>query len=179
MANQLTRWNPFREMATMQNMIDRLFEDYRPFFDQEGFTGGFNGHANTFAHALSIDVHEDSNGYTITTELPGVKSENINVRQDGDTLLIEANIPEETTEEQDKRYLIRERRSGHFSRRIRLPQHVNYEQAEAMYNDGVLTLTLPKSEEAKPRQIPVKTGNGNGQHMISGSATAKKSGDNK
>jgi HSP20 family protein len=151
MANQITRWNPFREMATMQNMIDRFFDDYRPFFDQESLSGNL----------LSIDVNEDDHQYTVTTELPGVKSENINVRQDGDYLLIEADIPEETTEKQDQRWLVKERRSGHFSRRVRLPHNVNFESAEANYQDGVLRLTLPKAEDTQPRQIPVKTGNGN------------------
>ena len=151
MANQITRWNPFREMASMQNVMDRFFDDYRPFFDQENLAPG---------NLLSIDAHEDDNQYVVTTELPGVKSENINVRQDGDYLLIEADIPEETTEQNDKRWLIKERRSGHFSRRIHLPQNVDFEHADADYHDGVLTLTLPKAPEAKPRQIPVKAGNG-------------------
>ena len=98
---------------------------------------------------LAIDVHEDDKQYTVTTELPGVKPENINVRQDGDYLLIEADIPEETTEKQDdnKRWLVRERRSGHFSRRIRLPQNVDFDKAEANYHDGVLTLTLAEGRK--------------------------------
>ena len=67
------------------------------------------------------------------------------------------------TEKQDenKHWLVRERRSGHFSRRIRLPQNVNFDNASADYHDGVQTLTLPKAENAQPRQIPVKSGNGN------------------
>jgi HSP20 family protein len=155
MANQITRWNPFREMANMQSTFDRFFDDWRPFFnDWRPFNEEMRG------NLLSIDVDENDNQYTVTTELPGVKSENINVRQDGDYLLIEADIPEETTEKEEKRWLIKERRSGHFSRRIRLPQNVNFEKAEAMYHDGVLTLTLPKAENTIPRQIPVKTGNG-------------------
>lgn len=170
MANQITRWNPFREMTTMQNMIDRFFEDYRPFFDSD-ILGGFNG------NALSLDVHEDDNQYTVTTELPGVKSENIHVQQDGDYLLIEADIPETTKEQQGQRYLVKERRSGHFSRRIRLPQNINFEQADANYEDGVLTLTLPKSEEQKPRQIPVKAGSStiNGSTTKNGNGSKSKS----
>lgn len=164
MANEITRWNPFREMANMQTAFDRFFEDWRPFTNEwrPFFSEGFGGSAGNM---LAIDAHEDDKQYTITTELPGVQSENINVRQDGDYLLIEANIPDQTTEKQDenKRWLVRERRSGHFSRRIRLPQNVNFDAASADYHDGVLTLTLPKVEQAQPRQIPVKTGSGGSQ----------------
>ncbi len=160
MANEMTRWNPFREMATMQNAFDRFFEDWQPFGNdwRPIFGEAVNG------NLLAIDAHEDDKQYTVTTELAGVKPENINVRQDGEYLLIEADIPEETSEKQDdnKRWLVRERRSGHFSRRIRLPQNVDFAKAEAQYHDGVLTLTLPKSEVAQPHQIPVKTTNGNG-----------------
>jgi HSP20 family protein len=161
MRNEMTRWNPFREMVNMQNRFDRFFDDWRPFFNDENLSGRVN--------MLAIDAHEDDNQYTVTTELPGVKAENINVRQDGEYLLIEASIPEETTEHEDKRWLVRERRSGQFSRRIRLPQNVDFSKAEANYNDGVLTLNLPKAEHAQPRQIQVKTGNGS--HTIEGTAT--------
>ncbi len=168
MANEITRWNPFREMANMQREFDRFFDDWRPFSYEWRplFNEGMN------ANTLAIDAHEDDKQYTVTTELPGVKSENIHVSQDGDYLLIEADIPEETSEKQDesKRWLVRERRSGHFSRRIRLPQNVDFAKSEANYHDGVLTLTLPKSENAQPRQIPVKTGNGNGNS--NGSSTS-------
>lgn len=168
MAREMTRWNPFREMVNMQNQFDRFFDDWRPFFNDENLSGR--------THFLAIDAHEDDAGYHVTTELPGVKPENINVRQDGDYLLIEATIPEETTETSDKRWLVRERRSGHFSRRIRLPQNIDFGKAEANYNDGVLMLSLPKSEKAQPRQIQVKAGNG--QHTleaetVAGTATNK------
>ncbi len=170
MANEITRWNPFREMANMQNTFDRFFDDWHPFSnDWRPFFGeGLN------ANILAINAHEDDKQYTVTTELPGVKSENIHVSQDGDYLLIEADVPEETTEQQDenKRWLVRERRSGHFTRRIRLPQNVDFAKSEANYHDGVLTLTLPKSESAQPRQIPVKTGNGNGSATNTVSSTA-------
>jgi HSP20 family protein len=153
MANEINRWNPFREMATMQNAFDRFFEDWRPYLND----------TTTSGNMLAIDAHEDDKQYTVMTELPGVKPENINVRQDGDYLLIEANTQEENNQQdENKRWLVRERRSGHFSRRIRLPQNVDFSKAEANYHDGVLTLTLPKAANAQPRQIPVKSGNGNG-----------------
>ena len=156
MANEITRWNPFREMANMQSTFDRFFDDWRPFsLDWRPFFADVSQQGNWMA----LDVHEDDHQYVLTTDLPGVKSENINVRQDGDYLLIEANIPDETTEKKDgERWLIKERRSGQYSRRVRLPQNINLDKAEATYHDGTLTLTLPKAENAQPRQIPVKAG---------------------
>lgn len=154
MANEITRWNPFRELAEMQGSFDRFFDDWRP------FSSDWRPFLSDVGNVLAIDAHEDDQQYTVKTELPGVKAENINVRQDGDYLLIEADIPDETTEKKDQRWLIRERRSGHFSRRIQLPQTVDFDKAEAHYHDGVLTLTLPKAERAAAHQIPVKTGSG-------------------
>ena len=151
MANNITRWNPVREMATMQNMMDRLFEDWRPFFDE--------GRASMTTNALALDVHEDDHNYVITTELPGVKSDQIQVRQEGDYLVIEGETHDEheSEEENGRRALIKERRFGRYSRRLRLPQDVDFDKAEATYQDGVLTLTLPKSEARQPRTIPVRT----------------------
>jgi HSP20 family protein len=176
MANEMNRWNPFREMSTMQNAFDRFFEDWQPFGNdwRPMFGEAVKG------NVLAIDAHEDDKQYTVTTELAGVKPEDINVRQDGEYLLIEANIEEENNQqdEQNKRWLVRERRSGHFSRRIRLPQNVDFAKAEAQYHDGVLTLTLPKAEVSQPRQIPVKTngnsnGNGSAPNTVVGSTVGK------
>lgn len=149
MSNGIIRWNPIREMATMQSMMDRLFEDWRPFFDDDRPT----------ANALALDVHEDDKAYTITTELPGVKVDDINVRQEGDYLVIEGETRDESETESGngRRALIKERRFGRYSRRLRLPQDVEFEKAEATYQDGVLKLTLPKSEARQPRVIPVRT----------------------
>lgn len=149
MSNGITRWNPMREMVTMQNMMDRLFEDWRPFFDEP----------RTTSQALALDVHEDEKNYLITTELPGIKSEDIHVRQEGEYLVIEGETRDEseTEEGEGHRALIKERRFGRYSRRLRLPQDIDFEKAEATYQDGVLKLTLPKSEARQPRVIPVRT----------------------
>lgn len=155
MAN-ITRWNPIREMAAMQNVMDRMFDEtvrsLRPFSSFE------NGE---FANALALDVHEDETTFTVTTSLPGVKSENININLHDDFLTIEAEMPETRHESKNGRTLVQERAYGKYSRRIRLPQSVNADKVEANYEDGVLTLTLPKAEHALPRSIPVKRLSGN------------------
>lgn len=147
----LIRWNPVREMAAMQSAMDRLFEDaWRGLSDDSRANAG---------HPLALDIHEDDQSYIVTTELPGVKSENIQVKLDGEYLVIEAEIPEQVIERENARQLVKERRYGHTSRRLRLPQNVDFNHTEATYENGVLTLNLPKSQETQPRVIPVRTGN--------------------
>lgn len=153
MSNSITRWNPFREMATVQNMMDRFFEDWRPFSDDFWRSG---------VNALALDVHEDDEAYTVSTELPGVKPEEINVRQEGDYLVIEAETRSQTESDPKKRPLVQERRYGRYSRRLRLPQNIDFEKSSATYQDGVLTLTLPKAPEGQPRVIQVRPALANG-----------------
>ena len=155
MANNMVRWNPFRDMIAMQNVMDRFFDEgWRPLFD-EGTSG---------ARALALDVHENQNSYTVTTELPGVKADDIKIHVDGDFLVIEGETQDQNTPDENNRPLVKERRYGRYSRRIRLPQPVDFDKAEANYQDGILTLTLPKAEEAQPKTIQVKSGkSSNGQ----------------
>ncbi|MBI5668677.1 MAG: Hsp20/alpha crystallin family protein [Chloroflexi bacterium] len=149
----MIRWNPLREMAAMQSMMDRMFnETWRNMnWSGESEMGGFN---------LPLDVHETDKEYTVTTDLPGVSADNIHVKFQDGMLLIEAELPERTVQKEGERSLLKERRYGKFSRSVRLPQAVNVNNVEATFQDGVLTLTLPKAEEVQPRLIPVKTGNG-------------------
>ena len=143
MSDSITRWNPVNELTSMQQMMERFFDDmWRPFA---------SGDAGT--HALAID----DNNYTVVTSLPGVKADDVNVRLDGNMLVIEGEIPEEQTSSEDKRTLIRERHYGKFLRSIRLPQSVDTEKVEAVYDDGVLTLTLPKVASVKSKVISVKS----------------------
>lgn len=151
--SSIVRWNPLREMATMQNVMDRVFEEtWRPFFDEGG--AGLN--------PVALDLHEDDQQYTVTTELPGVKADDIHIKLDGDYLVIEGEIPEQVTEHEGQRSLIKERRYGRFSRRLRLPQPVDSDKVSATYDSGVLKLTLPKTEAVQPRQIPVRVGSSGG-----------------
>jgi HSP20 family protein len=151
MAN-IIRWNPLREMAAMQNAMDRLFDEtwrtWQPTYSETG------------ASALALDVHENDGEYIVTTALPGVQGDNINIKLHNDLLTIEGEIPQHIVE--NAHALMQERVYGRYSRTIRLPQPVNRDAVEANFENGILTLHLPKAEEAQPRQIPVKVqSNGN------------------
>jgi HSP20 family protein len=124
-----------------------------------------------------LDVHESQDAYTVKVSLPGVKPEDVNIQYQQGALAISGEVQEDQTREQGG-YHIRERRTGRFSRALRLPEAVNPDKAEASFENGVLTLRLPKAEETKPRRIAVQSGagaqpaqvgtSGNGQHTGAG-----------
>ncbi|MEQ8676705.1 MAG: Hsp20/alpha crystallin family protein [Aggregatilineales bacterium] len=152
--NKITRWNPIREMATMQNVMDSFFDDqWRSLSRSDFWNNGEQG--------MALDVNETDDDYTIVADLPGVSADNIHINLHDGVLTINAEIPEQTIEREGERSLIRERRYGRFSRSVRLPQAVNDASVEADYDGGILKLTLPKAEEVKPKAIPVRAGNGN------------------
>lgn len=140
----IVRWNPFREMAAIQSAMDRIFEDtWRSL--QPSLTQG----------TLPLDIHESDAAYTVTAALPGVKPDQIHVTMRNDVLTISAEVPQPTVAE-NSRVLLQERTYGKFSRSVTLPEAVDSNAVEATYENGVLTLTLPKVPEAQPRTIPVK-----------------------
>ena len=145
----IVRWNPVREIAAMQDVMDRIFEENR--------RGNRNGNTvNT--RSLALDVRENENTYTVLTVLPGINPDTIDVRLHENVLTISAEIASPDVEE-NTRVLLSERMYGKFSRSINLPNEVDGDNVEAAYDNGVLTLTLPKVEEAQPRQIPVRVNN--------------------
>ena len=142
----LVRWEPFREMMSLRQAMDRLFED--SFVRLPHLTG--NG-----AGELPIDMYQDKNNLVVKAALPGVKPEEVEVTIDGDILTIKGEHAEEKeTKEND--YLYRERYQGTFSRAVTIPVKVKGDKAEATFEEGVLTLTIPKADEIKPKQIKVK-----------------------
>jgi HSP20 family protein len=128
------------------NNIDRIFEDW---------TRALNSNGNTNGFALALDVHETEEAYQISADVPGVNSENIDIRLQDDVLTISAENKSET-EEKHGNALLKERRYGKFSRSLRFPVHVKNDAVEANFENGVLTVTVPKAEEVKPRRIEVK-----------------------
>lgn len=148
MAN-MARWDPFREMMTLRDAMDSLFEN--------ALVGPMGGGQATGEWGLPLDVSEDENGFVVKASVPGIKPEDIDVTVNGDVLTIRGEMKQEQ-ENKNERYHVRERRFGTFTRSITLPAPVKADAVEAEYSNGVLTLNLPKTEEVKPKRIQVKGG---------------------
>lgn len=146
----LTRWEPTREMMTLREAMDRLFDDAftRPFsLTREG--------GSTWS-SPAIDMYQTDNDVVVKADLPGIKADEVQINVNGDVLTIKGETKQQD-EKKDKSWHIREHRRGAFERSIRLPSGVIADRANADFDNGVLTITLPKSEEVKPRTITVKT----------------------
>jgi HSP20 family protein len=145
----MERWNPFREIETMRQAMDR-------WLDERGLNsvGPFSGNQ---AQSMAVDLHETENGYELTTALPGVKPENIEINVDRDLVTLRGRT-EQNEERQQGNYIYRERHSGAYQRSIRLPEPVNSEQVEATMEDGVLKVTLPRLQQTVQRRIKVRSG---------------------
>jgi len=146
----LTRWEPFREFATLQDRMNRLFrESYGPDGREEGLT------STTFAPP--VDVYEDEHSIALKIEVPGIDEKDIDVRIENNTLTVygERKFEKEEKEENFRRV---ERSYGSFTRSFTLPTTVDAEQVTADYDKGVLKIKLAKKAEAKPKQIKVNVG---------------------
>ncbi len=143
----LQRWEPLSEMVTLGNAMDRLFEDsfVKPSVFLKAHEGGI----------LPIDVFQTKDDVVVKASLPGYKPDEVEISLTGDTLTIKGEHKEEE-ETKEGEYWLKERRYGTFSRTLTIPVEVKSEKADAAFDNGVLTLTLPKAEEIKPKQIKVK-----------------------
>jgi HSP20 family protein len=144
----IERWQPFSELMSLRQAMDKLFED--SFVRPSRFFSAL-GEATTPA----LDVYQTPNEVVVKAALPGVKPEDISIDITGETLTIRGEHKAEQ-EIKEKDYLYQERRYGAFSRSVALPSGLKPDKAEATMEDGVLTLTIPKAEEVKPKAIKVK-----------------------
>ena len=106
----------------------------------------------TREHSLGINIHEEEDAYVLSALVPGLNAEDLNVQVLEDVLRIQGDYKAE-----ESNYLVRELPSGSFTRTLRLPSVIDAEKVEARIADGMLTLTLPKAESARPKRISVKT----------------------
>ncbi len=148
MAN-LSRWEPAREMLSLREAMDRLFEES---FLRPGTFGG----GDTPMAALPVDLYETDDALVVKATVPGVKPEEIEVTITGDLLTIKGEFKsEEKTEKRN--YLRQERRFGSFCRQVGLPAGVDSSKAKATFENGVLTLDLPKVEPVKAKTVKIVT----------------------
>jgi HSP20 family protein len=146
----LTRWEPFREFATLQDRINRVFRD--------SYSGAGQDEAlTTSSFAPAVDVYEDEHKVALKIEVPGIDEKDIDVRVENNTLTVhgERKIEKEEKEENYRRV---ERQYGSFTRTFTLPTTVDTDTVSATYDKGVLKINLPKKAEAKPKQIKVNVG---------------------
>jgi HSP20 family protein len=146
--SNLIRWDPFDRLS-LRNAMDRLF-------DESVVRPGFGWVAPLAAAELAIDVYETKDDVLVKAALPGVKPEQVEVSITGDTLTIRGETKEEN-EVKEADYLRKERRFGSFCRSVVLPSGIKADKADATFENGVLTLRVPKAEEVKTKSIKVKT----------------------
>jgi HSP20 family protein len=146
----IVRFDPIREMSHLREAMDRFFD--REFFRR--FDGGswFEGDLRGF----DLDLYETENELILEASLPGLKVEEVDVSIVGNRLTIKGEMKREEEKKEEDKYFYRERRYGAFHRALTLPVEVNPNKVEAVFNQGVLKLTMPKLEAIKPKHIEVK-----------------------
>ncbi len=129
-------------LMTRGSLFDDFFRDMSPGF----FVKPLHGEPLPSPGQIRIDVKENGNAYTVLAEIPGVKKEDIHVTIEGGMVMVRAEVKQEDAQSRDDKVLRSERYFGSVSRGISLPQDVDQSQAKARYDNGVLTLTLPKKQ---------------------------------
>jgi len=143
----LIRWEPARETVSLRDAMDRLFDD--------AFTRPVQMSANTWS-VPAVDMYQTDDEVVVKAVLPGVKSDDAQISVNGEILTIKGEA-KRLEDNEEKTYHVREQRWGFFERSLVLPTDVVADKAKAEFENGVLTITLPKAEEVKPKTITIKS----------------------
>ena len=148
----IVRWEPFRDLLSLQERMNRLFsESYRS-------GGGSQGHEDDWAlggsWAPAVDIYEQDGNIVLKAELPGLDPKDVDIRVENNTLTLRGQRKLDEEVKRDNYHRV-ERAYGAFTRSFTLPNVVDTEKIKAEYKDGLLRVTLPKREEAKPKQISI------------------------
>ena len=136
----IIRWDPFREMTQLQNRFDRLFD-------------AVGGRQESWLPA--VDVFDTQDAVVLKAELAGMNPDDIQIEVEDNVLTIKGERKFEEKVDEERYYRV-ERRFGTFQRSLALPQGVKADQIEAAYDEGILTVTVPKAEQEKPKRIEVQ-----------------------
>ncbi len=147
MAMDIARWDPFKEISNLREEIDRIFDS---------FVGRVPATAEReYTWLPAINLEETDDEFIVKVELPGMKKEDVKISVSEDALTISGERKMEK-EEKGKTYHRVEMAYGKFQRTITFPVEVKPDKAKATYKDGILTITVPKSEKARPREIEIE-----------------------
>ncbi len=145
--SNLIRWEPARDMMTLREAMDRLFDD--------AFTRPLSMAGNSWSMP-AVDMYQTDNEIVVKAAIPGIKADEVQINITGDVLSLKGEV-KQREEVKEKAYHIREQRWGTFERTLVLPVNVVADKAKADFENGILIITLPKAEEAKPKTITIKT----------------------
>ncbi len=148
MAWELTTWRPFRDLDRMRSEMDRLWDS---FFEERSTRKTGDGEE----WLPMVDVSETKNDIIVKAEIPGMDAKDLDLSLTDGSLVIRGEKKKEK-EEKEENYHFVERSYGSFVRTIPLPKEVRHDKINASYKDGVLKVVLPKSEEAKTKEIRIK-----------------------
>ncbi len=143
--SNLIRWEPAREMMTLREAMDRLFDDAftRPLSLRDAWS------------VPAIDMYQTDDEIVVKAALPGIKADEVQINITGEVLTLKGEMKHEE-EKKEKAWHMREQRWGAFERSIVLPTDVVADKAKAEFENGILTVTLPKADEVKPKVINIK-----------------------
>ena len=156
----ITRYAPFRtplsDLASLQNRLNSIFSDFPKVSDENLTTGNF---------VPPVDVYEDAHKVVLKLEVPGVKQDDLDIRVENQTLTVKGERKFEKEEKEENFHRI-ERSYGTFLRSFTLPQTIDTDNVAASYDDGVLTVTLSKKAEAKPKQVKISPTSAKGPKQV-------------
>ncbi len=152
MSSMITRWDPFRDLANLQNRMNRLFEESVavPGRSEELGFGSF---------LPPVDVYEDEHAISLKMDVPGIDQKDIDIRVENNILTVHGERKLEKEEKKENFQRV-ERQYGSFTRSFTLPNSVDTDNVSAEYSNGLLKIRLAKRAEAKPKQIKVSIGEG-------------------
>jgi HSP20 family protein len=145
---RIIRWNPSRETRAMLEAVDRVFDGTR--IDPNSYW------MRSQDWGVPLDIVESEDEFVLKASIPGVNPQDIEITRDGEMLTIRGEINAEK-EDEGKHFHLRERRHGSFCRSVYLPTDIKNDDIDAEYKEGILTVRLPKTEEAKPKKVVVKS----------------------
>jgi HSP20 family protein len=150
--SNLTRWEPVRELVTLREAMDRLFDD--------AFTRPFNSNGGSFSGSFvpAIDLYQTADDVVVQAALPGFSAEDVQITVTNDVLTLHGESKSQNGNgNKNFTYHLREQRFGSFERSLALPVPVQSDKAKAEFQNGILTITLPKAEAVRPKTISINS----------------------
>jgi HSP20 family protein len=165
----VVRWDPTRELDSLQGEMNRLFSS---FFDTPTKTKGGNGNGAARRWIPSMDLVETQDDFVLKADLPGMSENDVNVELENNVLTISGERKTEHEEQQEGYYRL-ERATGSFSRALSLPEGIDADAVAATFDNGVLTVRIPKPAQVKPRKVKIGVGGARQDTIEQGEATDK------